>query len=281
MFNELKRINIRPEPFQYYTAEELWTNAYTSTQMLKYHLHEFVDAASRNSAFIESSVDWIAERFGVSEATAIADFGCGPGLYASRLAKKGTQVTGIDFSANSLEYARKEAEREGLSISYIQANYLDYTTKDRFDLIVMIMCDYCALSPQQRKTLLGNFSSLLKPGGAVLLDVNSLVRFDQKEEAATYELNQLGGFWSPEDYYCFVNSFKYDDAKLILDKYVIFDEASVPREVYNWQQCYSEDMLKREFEASGFKIDAIYSDVAGQEFNPESAEIAVVAKTTC
>ncbi len=26
MFTELERINSRPEPFQYYTAEELWTD---------------------------------------------------------------------------------------------------------------------------------------------------------------------------------------------------------------------------------------------------------------
>ena len=40
---------------------------------------------------------------------AIADFGCGPGLYAQRLARAGLNVTGIDFSANSLQYAREVA----------------------------------------------------------------------------------------------------------------------------------------------------------------------------
>ncbi len=42
MFNKLKEINSRPEPFQYYTADELWTNEHTSKQMLEYHLNESV-----------------------------------------------------------------------------------------------------------------------------------------------------------------------------------------------------------------------------------------------
>jgi len=52
-------------------------------------------------------------------------------------------VTGVDFSHNSLEY----------------------------DLITMIMCDYTALSPMQRKKLLGIFCRILKPGGSIILDV--------------------------------------------------------------------------------------------------------------
>ena len=38
MFKELKEINSRPAPFQFYTADELWTNEHTAKQMLGYHL---------------------------------------------------------------------------------------------------------------------------------------------------------------------------------------------------------------------------------------------------
>jgi hypothetical protein len=34
MFKELERINERPEPFQFYTASDLWTDEHTSKQML-------------------------------------------------------------------------------------------------------------------------------------------------------------------------------------------------------------------------------------------------------
>jgi 2-polyprenyl-3-methyl-5-hydroxy-6-metoxy-1,4-benzoquinol methylase len=277
MFKELKEINSRPAPFEFYTADELWANEHTAQQMLQYHLNEAIDVSSRNIQFIDRSVEWIVSRFGINDIFEVADFGCGPGLYAKRIAERGAKVTGIDFSKNSLRYAKGVASQEGLDIDYIHANYLDFETTKKFDLIIMIMCDFCALSPAQRKTLLAKFASFLKPGGAVLLDVYSLNVFNQKEESATYELNQLNGFWSPEDYYCFVNIFKYEEEKVILDKYTIIEESRT-RVVYNWLQHFSKDSLQDEFTANGFRVEEIYSDVAGTPFSPDSTEIAIVAK---
>jgi spermidine synthase len=141
----------------------------------------------------------------------------------------------------------------------------------------MIMCDFCVLSPEQRKKMLLKFHSSLKPDGSVLLDVYSLNSFSQKEESATYELNHLNGFWSPEDYYCFVNTFKYETEKVILDKYTIIEE-SRKRVVYNWLQYYSKESLVKEFEANGFMIEHLFSDISGKTFTYESKEIAIVAK---
>ena len=276
MFKELKEINSRPAPFEFYTADELWTNKHTAEQMLQYHLNESIDVSSRKAEFIDRSVAWIASRFGLDNTTEVADFGCGPGLYAKRLAERGAKVTGIDFSENSLKYAKEVAEQEGLSINYIHANYLEYETTKRFDLIIMIMCDFCALSPVQRKIMLAKFHSLLKPGGFVLLDVYSLNSFNQKEESATYELNQMNGFWSPDDYYCFVNTFKYEEEKVSLDKYTIIEESRT-RVVYNWLQHFSSESLQEEFAANGFTAEGIYADVAGTPFNPESPELTIVA----
>ena len=277
MFKELKEINSRPSPFQFYTADELWTNEHTSKQMLEYHLNESIDVSSRNKNFIGRSVEWIVSHFGVDNKTEIADFGCGPGLYTTRLAERGAKVTGIDFSENSINYAKKVADERNLDITYVVKNYMDYETTDNYDLITMIMCDFCALSPGQRKVMLSKFHSFLKPGGFVLLDVYSLNSFNQKEESATYEKNQLYGFWSPDDYYGFVNTFKYEKEQVILDKYTLIEE-SRKRIVYNWLQYFSKESVRNEFEENGFKVAELYSDVAGRTFDSESTEIAIVAK---
>ena len=277
MYKELKEINSRPSPFQFYTADELWTNEHTSKQMLEYHLNESIDVSSRNKNFIGRSVEWIVSHFGVDNKTEIADFGCGPGLYTTRLAERGAKVTGIDFSENSINYAKKVADERNLDITYVVKNYMDYETTDNYDLITMIMCDFCALSPGQRKVMLSKFHSFLKPGGFVLLDVYSLNSFNQKEESATYEKNQLYGFWSPDDYYGFVNTFKYEKEQVILDKYTLIEE-SRKRIVYNWLQYFSKESVRNEFEENGFKVAELYSDVAGRTFDSESTEIAIVAK---
>jgi len=277
MFEELEKINARPEPFEFYTASDLWTDEHTSKQMLSFHLNEEIDVSSRNAAFIERSVEWISSNFNIGIGKRIADFGCGPGLYAAKLAKRHADVTGIDFSKRSIQYAQEVAMKDGLSVHYINQNYLEFETNDRFHLIMMIMCDFCALSPVQRKKILSKFHALLYPDGFVLLDVYSLNAFDQREETTMYEKKLLNGFWSPNTYYGFLNTFKYGKEKIVLDKYTLVEETRM-RTVYNWLQYFSPEALKKEFLKCGFSIEKIYSDVAGTPYDPQANEFAVVAE---
>jgi len=277
MFEELEKINTRPVPFEFYTASDLWTDEHTSKQMLSFHLNEEIDVSSRNAAFIDRSVEWIATHFNIGAVTKIADFGCGPGLYATKLAQKRAVVTGIDFSKRSIQYAQEAAIREGLSIHYINQDYLDYETDDRFHLILMMMCDFCALSPIQRKKMLSKFHAFLEPGGFVLLDVYSYNAFEKREETAMYEANMLNGFWSPNMYYGFLNTFKYKSEKVVLDKYTIV-EADRTRTVYNWLQYFSPEDLEKELAGCKFAFGEIFSDVAGSPYDPQANELAVIAK---
>ena len=43
----------------------------------------------------------------------------------------------VDFSSRSIEYAMEVAIREQLSISYVNQNYLEFQTEDRFDLVLI------------------------------------------------------------------------------------------------------------------------------------------------
>ena len=277
MYDLLEKINSKPLPFQYYTADELWTNEYTSKKMLEYHLNESVDLSSRNKNFINRSVRWIITHFNVGSNTKIADFGCGPGLYTTQIAEHKADVTGIDFSLRSIQYANKIARQKDLKITYIHKNYLEFETENKFDLIIMIFCDFCALSPGQRKIILGKFHNFLNPNGLILLDVHSINTFNYRNEVSKYEFNQLNNFWSPDNYYGFLNTFKYEKETIILDKYTII-EKSRTRVIYNWLQYFSKDTLKKEFEMNGFTAKEFYSDVSGTPFSQKSPDLAIVAQ---
>jgi 2-polyprenyl-3-methyl-5-hydroxy-6-metoxy-1,4-benzoquinol methylase len=277
IFEELDKICKRPAPFEFYTAADLWTDKHTSREMLKFHLDGSIDISSRRIEFIDRSVEWIQSNFNVNKETAIADFGCGPGLYAVRLAQKQAAVTAIDFSQYSIEYARNAAIEQGLTIDYVCQDYLKYTTDKRFDLIMMIMCDFCALSPDQRRQMLQKFRTLLQPGGSILFDVYTLNAFNLREETLKFEQNMLNGFWSSDKYYGFLNTFKYDREKVILDKYSIF-EANRTRTVYNWLQYFGLEDLKSELADCGLKIKDVFADVTGKPFDPAAYEMAVVVE---
>ncbi len=276
MYTELLDINTRPGPFEFYSAPELWTDEHTSRKMLAHHLDENTDIASRKGPFIEASVQWIMEHFALHEKSRVIDFGSGPGLYTNRFAGRGVRTTGIDFSKRSIEYARRMADAEKLPVDYIHADYLEHEPRGHYDLITMIMCDFCALSPVQRRRMLAKFAKALLPGGSMLLDVYSLTAYDSIAEKTVYEFNQLDNFWSPDDYYAFVNTFKYDAEKAVLDKYTII-ERSRRRTIYNWLQYFSAESIRREFRENGLKIVEFFSDVSGAEYREGSPEFAVVA----
>lgn len=277
MFDHLEQINQRPKLFEFYTAKELWTDDHISSQMLSLHLNGDNDLASRKTAFIDRSVDWIIARFKIHKGSSVADFGCGPGLYTERLARIGAAVTGIDFSKKSIEYARAKAEQAKLAIDYLNQDYLEFTTEKRFDLIIMIYCDYCVLNPKQRQVLLEKFKSQLKPNGSILLDVSSVNAFYSKMERATYGLNFMDHFWSSEKYYGFFNSYKYENEKVTLDKYTII-EAGRTREIFNWLQHFDQNSITAELSASGLIMEEILANVAGDVFDPHGDEFAIVAK---
>jgi len=276
LFSALTEIHRRPKPFETYTASILWDDAYISQNTLAAHLDEKSEPGSRPHAFIQQSADWIAQRFDLAAGLRVADFGCGPGLYASRFAAAGAAVTGIDLSRRSIAYAKGEADKKGLVIDYVQGDYLDVRFDQKFDLITLIYCDLCPLSPAQRRRLLTAFRDLLADGGSVLIDVFSHQAYAGRQETSVYGDRLMGGFWAPGDYRGFMDSFKYDEAKVALDKYTIV-EPHQTRTVYNWMQYFSPETLTAEFEQSGLRIVERYSDVAGTPF-ADGDVFAVVAQ---
>lgn len=277
MYQKLSDINVRPKPFEFYTAHDLWADEHTSKKMLAFHLNDRVELSSRNHQFIEESANWIINQFSIGPQSKVIDFGCGPGFYTRRFAKQQASVTGVDFSKSSIEYAQQQALAQGLDINYVHHDYLTFETNQKFDLATLIFCDYCALSPEQRKTLLGKIRDCLNENGHLLLDVYSKASFDQMVETATYEKNQLNNFWSANDYFSFLNRFKYQEELLSLEKFTIVEQART-RVVYNWLQHFTQDMLVSEFNQLGFDVLSVFNDVAGRPYHEGNGEFAVIAK---
>ncbi len=277
LFETLERIGRRPDVYSRYTTDALWSSPDISEMMLRYHLDGDVDLASRRTEFIEASVDWISATFGLGEGSRLIDLGCGPGLYANRLARRGAAVTGVDISPRSIEYARQQAAQDGLGIDYRLGDYLTLDIEPGYDLATMIMCDYCALSPEQRGRLLRRVGDLLAPGGAFLFDVYSLAYYETWEEMAAYGEGMMDGFWSSQPYFGFQNTFRYDDDKVVLERYLIV-ERDRETEYFNWFQHYSLESLTAEVEAAGLVVDEVYGDVAGEPFDPSLPEFAVAVR---
>ncbi len=261
------------------TTEVLWTDPHVSKQMLRYHLDPTVDVSSRRPETIDATVAWTTVTFSLAPGKSVLDLGCGPGLYASRWAATGAGVTGVDFSPRSIAYARDSADRDGIQVSYVLDDYLEWQPDRTFDLITMIMCDFSALSPVQRAGLLGSVASWLAPDGAFLFDVHALPYLASRREGKHRNEHPRGGFWSAGPYVETIETLLYERERVLLDRYTIL-EPERTWTVWNWLQAYDPTSLAETLEHAGFTVDAVLGDVTGRPYDPTAHEFAVLARTT-
>ena len=271
----LKRFQEKPDVFE--PGEKLfWTDPHIASQMLAFHLDPNVEAASRRSETIQRSVEWIMESLSLRAGDALLDLGCGPGLYASRFARLGLRVSAVDFSQNSIDYARKQAELAGQEINYRCQDYLTLDESPIFDAAVLIYGDYCVLPPQQRARLLANIRRALKPAGKFVFDVSTPLLHQQSGLKKDWYA-AVTGFWKPGPHLVLEQGFDYPDQMIFLDQYLVLEAHGKLSMYRNWFQNYTPDTIRAELEAGGFVVESLWNDLTGTPFQAPTGWIGIVA----
>lgn len=95
----------------------------------------------------------------------VLDVGCGGGLLAEALARRGAQVTGIDLAPAMIETARLHAAQSGLAIDYRVADAALLTDAPFDAVCCMEMLEHVA----DPAAFLGVLAQRLKPGGSLFV----------------------------------------------------------------------------------------------------------------
>ena len=273
MYKTMRQIFEKP-PLYMKSEAAFWNEEHISQQMLNAHLDPNFEGASRKADFIDKSAQWIGGLLPPNKYHKLLDLGCGPGLYTERFAKMGYQVTGIDFSERSIDYAKKEAKQQGLDISYHCKNYLNMDLDTTFDVSTMIYCDYGALSTEDRKKLRNYVYQHLNFGGRFLFDVFSMEFYHQFKENKSWEIRPEGGFWSGEEYMLFQGNYKYEEHVTLEQMILMTDDKITP--YYLWNTCFTKESLIREVKETGFKVIEVFGDVAGDEYHKDKTTMAIL-----
>lgn len=257
----------------------MWTDEHISKQLLQVHLNEDLDLASRKMSTIKKTAKWILEQV-PGKSLNIIDLGCGPGLYTEILANKGHALTGVDFSKSSTKYAQKEAQKKGLDISYINANYLELDLKENsFDLIILIFTDLGVLLPEEREKMVKQAYKLLKPGGRFIFDVLNDKGLEKKLAPKNWEIAEQG-FWMPRPYVALSESFLYEKEKVILYQHILLDEKQ-KLEIYRfWTHFFSHSDLDELLKSTGFANLGFYENVLPESdlWNGDNVTFVVAEK---
>ncbi|MDL2281192.1 class I SAM-dependent methyltransferase [Selenomonadales bacterium OttesenSCG-928-I06] len=275
MIKTIIKHNKKPKIYADSTSA-FWNDPHISKGMLEAHLNPNLDSATRNHDFIDKSVEWISNIAPANKYNNLLDLGCGPGLYAERFHSKEYNVTGLDLSKRSIDYAINQALMKNLDINYICDNYLTINHCEKFDLITLIYCDFGVLSDENRSILLEKIFTALKPGGKFVFDVFTPKKYENKLEFKSWS-SEKTGFWSDQPYICLNSFYRYEKNNTFLEQYIIATENTV--NCYNiWEHTFTLEEIKTDLKKAGFKTIDFFGDISGKVYSVNEDTICLVAE---
>ncbi|WP_243544407.1 class I SAM-dependent methyltransferase [Pseudodesulfovibrio tunisiensis] len=149
-----------------------WNDPAFSRRMLREHLTQDHELASRSRVRIAAQVRWLHERALGAQPGHVLDLGCGPGLYASGLADAGHAYTGLDFGPASIKYAEAHFRRPG-QVRFRLGDVRELDFGSGHDLACMLFGELNVFSPEDCRAIVRKAYHALNPGGVLLVEVHS------------------------------------------------------------------------------------------------------------
>lgn len=274
ILHDILRLDHAPELFQPGDAP-FWDDPHISQGLLAAHLDPDRSAASRSPAEIEGTIAWLSGLGLLRRGTRVLDLGCGPGLYAARMAAIGCDVTGIDISPRSLAYATDHAREAGLPITYRLESFLHLTDVDAFDVVMQVYGELSTFDDATRDDLLRRIHRALVPGGAFVFDV-STPHLRRRAGVRRDWSSAERGFWRPHPHLVLQAGYSYPE-DVWCDQYLVADEDSVT--AYRmWFRDYLPETPSPVLERAGFEVEGITGSLTGEPYGDDSDWIAIIAR---
>lgn len=275
---DVARRTIPPEPWA--EGEKIpWHEPGFSQRMLAEHLSQAHDAASRRAERIDAHVRWIHGDLLAERPTRILDLGCGPGLYASRLARLGHQCVGIDFGPASIGYAMDEANRDGLACTYRLEDIRAAEYGDGFALVMLVFGELNVFRPEDAALILEKAFAALDDGGLLLLEPHTFDVVKRMGEAGPTWHAAESGLFADRPHLCLEESFWDAATRTATTRYVVVDAATarVTRHA-STTQAYTDDEYRALLAERGFEEARFLPSLTGSEDGAHPGLFAIVAR---
>jgi len=272
--------NRQPHPEPWSEGDNIpWNEPEFSERMLKEHLSQEHDAASRRFEIIDRHVDWIHTYLLGGQAAQILDMACGPGLYAVRLARLGHTLTGIDFSPASIRYARELASAGNLACTFILGDLREVDFGQGFDLCMFIFGEFNVFSPENAARLLAKARHALTPGGLLLLEPHTFEAVQQIGQAPASWSAHPSALFSSRPHLLLEESFWDPGIATATNRYYVIDAATgdVTRYAASYQ-AYTHEQYRRLLEEQGFGEVTFYPSLGGEAGSSAGGLMAVTGR---
>ena len=206
----------------------------------------------------------------------VLDLGCGTGKMTLELARRGYDMTGIDYSPEMLDVARSASEEEGHDVLWLCQDMREFELYGTVDAAVC--CLDCINHLEEREDLEACFSLIhnyLIPDGIFVFDINGRYKFENIYADNSYVMEEDGSVcvwqnsYNPKTRLCdfFITLFEEDDD----GRYNRYDELQTER-------MYTIRTMKKMLTECGFEFIGAYSDFDFGEATDASERIYITAR---
>jgi SAM-dependent methyltransferase len=243
-----------------------WNEPGFSHRMLKEHLSQDHDAASRRFPIIDQQVDWIHNDLLSQQPARILDLACGPGFYTSRLAARGHTCIGIDYSPASIEYAVSTAQAERLACTYLCQDIRQAEYPSNVALVMLIYGEFNVFRPQDAKSILAKAWQSLVPAGTLLLEPHSYQQVNKMGQEPLSWYSSPSGLFSSQPYLVLQENHWHDESCVTTTRYYVIHtlSAEVTRYAQSFQ-AYQDNEYIQLLSDSGFEEIQILPAVPGAD----------------
>jgi SAM-dependent methyltransferase len=273
--NKIVNRTMNPRPWA--EGEKIpWNDPDFSKRMLKEHLSQAHDAASRRAPTIKKHVNWIHQTVLGGRPSHILDLGCGPGLYSSRLAALGHTCHGIDFSPASIAYAKKHADKRS------QFTLADVRTAEfgqGFDLAMFIYGELNVFTKPDARRILNKAYEALLHGGKLLLEISTYDGVEQIGNQLATWYSSPRGLFSDKPHLCLMETFWDVSRHVATERYIIIDAGTgVVSRYASSSLAYDERSIKIMLRGIGFKKVKFYPSLTGKDESGADDFMVIVAE---
>lgn len=218
----LSELVARERPIPWAEGSKIpWDEPGFSARMLREHLSQHHDRASRRFEIIDEHVAWIHENVLAGTASSVLDLGCGPGFYSARLARRGHACVGIDFSPASLTYARAEAAGEALRCEYRLRDLRKGQFGSSFQAALLVSGEFNTFPLTAAQALLVDVRRALAAGGVLVLEVHSAEFVRTIGESVSSWFTAKQGVFCDEPHVCLRECFWFPDCSTAVERYFV------------------------------------------------------------
>ena len=251
-----------------------WNDPGFSQRMLAEHLSQAHDMASRRFAVIDKHVAWIHGALLQARPARILDLGCGPGLYAGRLARLGHECAGIDFSPASIAYAREQARAEGLHCTYLQHDIRTAEYGTGYGLVMLLFGEFNVFRPAEAQAIVRQAHQALDEGGLLLLEAHTFAAVRDIGQQPRSWYSAPSGLFSERPHLVLTESFWDAQRAVATERYFVVDAATdnVARHAAS-MQAYTDEQYRSLLADSSFAAATFYPSLTG---SPDEAQAQLV-----